>query len=169
MNKKLDENKVLDENMNILARNRSGWSLLEYRNMEEWEMGHYDRVTGAYAIVCIRGCYLIGYNNWRKQWEFPAGGIEEGETPGEAAERELWEETHQRVSSLHFKGLVKVMAPNGDLRWQAVYLGHKNGLEHYVKQDGDEMDKIMLWDLKEDIGYFDECDLEVAKRIGVFI
>ena len=23
---------------------------------------------------------VVGYNTWRKQWEFPAGGIEEGET-----------------------------------------------------------------------------------------
>lgn len=40
-------------------------------------MDNYDRVTGVYAIVCIKGCYLIGYDNWRKQWELPAGGIEE--------------------------------------------------------------------------------------------
>lgn len=48
----------MEENLNKLARNRNGWSLLEYRNMEEREAGHYDRVTGAYAIVCIKGRYL---------------------------------------------------------------------------------------------------------------
>nr|WP_289765924.1 NUDIX hydrolase [uncultured Acetatifactor sp.] len=149
--------------MDILARNRSGWSLLEVKNIEEWEMDNYNRVTGAYAIVCIKGRYLIGFNNWRKQWEFPAGGIEEGETPKAAAERELWEETHQQVSSFEFKGLAKVMAPDGEIRYQAVYLGHKDELQNFIKQDNDEMDKIMLWDLKEDIGYFDECDLEILK------
>ena len=149
--------------MDILASNRRGWSLLEYRNIEEWEMDNYDRVTGAYAIVCIKGRYLIGYNNWRKQWELPAGGIEEGETPREAAERELWEETHQKVSSFQFKGLVKVMTPNGEIRYQAVYLGYKDEPESFTKQENDEMDRIMLWDLIEDIGYFDECDLEIAR------
>lgn len=149
--------------MDILARNRSGWSLLEVKNIEEWEMDNYNRVTGAYAIVCIKGRYLIGFNNWRKQWEFPAGGIEEGEAPKAAAERELWEETHQQVSSFEFKGLAKVMAPDGEIRYQAVYLGHKDELQNFIKQDNDEMDKIMLWDLKEDIGYFDECDLEILK------
>lgn len=64
-------------NTDILASNQRGWSLLEYRNKEEWEMDNYDRVTGVYTIVCIKGCYLIGYDNWRKQWELPAGGIEE--------------------------------------------------------------------------------------------
>lgn len=159
----------MEEKLNILARNRSGWSLLEYRNMEEWEAGQYDRVTGAYAIVCVKGRYLIGYNNWRKQWEFPAGGIEEGETPREAAERELWEETHQKISSLQFKGLAKVMNPDGEIRYQAVYFGKKNELEKFKKQNNDEMDTILLWDLKEDIGYFDECDLEIVKLIGEFI
>lgn len=159
----MEGDKVLKENLNILARNRSGWSLLEYRKMEEWEAGYYDRVTGAYAIVCIKGCYLIGFNNWRKQWEFPAGGIEEGETPGEAAERELWEETHQKVSSFQFKGLVKMMAPDGEIRYQAIYMAYKDELVRYIKRDNDEMDRIMLWDLKEDIGYFDECDLEIVK------
>lgn len=149
--------------MEILVTNRSGWSLLEYINIEEAEIDQYDRVTGAYAIVSIKGLYLIGFNNWRKQWEFPAGGIEEGETPREAAERELCEETHQNVSEFLFKGLFKVMSPDGDVRFQAVYLGYKDELENFTKQDNDKMDRIRLWDLKEDIGYFDECDLEIVK------
>lgn len=38
-----------------------------------------------------------------KQWEFPAGRIEEG-TPREVAESELWEETQRKISSFQFKG-----------------------------------------------------------------
>lgn len=36
-------------------------------------------------------------------------------------------------------------------------------LTPFEKQDGDERDEIMLWDLKEDIGYVDECDLKMVE------
>lgn len=49
-------------------------------------------------------------------------------------------------------------------RIEAVYLGYKNGLEDYMKQDGDELDKVMTWDLKKDIGHFDECEGEMKKH-----
>lgn len=42
------------------------------------------------------------------------------------------------------------------------------GEKHLCKlkiNDLDENDKIMLWDLKEDIGYVDEIDNEIIKCI----
>lgn len=80
----------------MLAKNKSGWTLLEYLKINEDEIPNYDNVTGSSAIIIVNGKYLIGYNSWRNQWEFPAGGIEKGETAREAAERELFEETHQK-------------------------------------------------------------------------
>lgn len=79
----------------IIVKNRSGWTLHEYIDIPEEKISGYPNVTGAYAIVRVGGKYLIGYNSWRKQWEFPAGGIEKGETARQAAVRELYEETHQ--------------------------------------------------------------------------
>lgn len=111
----------------------------------------------------MHGLYLIGFNNWRKQWEFPAGGIEKGETAREAAERELFEETHQRNTDLNFKGLFRVMKPNGEIRFQTIFLCYQDKLEPFIKTEDDEMSKIMLWDLKQDIGYVDECDLKMVE------
>lgn len=147
----------------MLASNKNGWTLLEYLKVNEDDIANYANVTGAFAIIKVNGKYLIGYNPWRNQWEFPAGGIEKGETAREAAERELLEETHQRNQSLEFKGLFKVRKPDGEIRYQAIFFGIQDDLIPFEKRDGDEMDKIMLWDLKEDIGYVDECDLKMVE------
>ena len=64
----------------MLAHNKSGWTLLEYLKVNEDQMGDYDNVTGSFAVISVNGEYLIGFNSWRQQWEFPAGGIEPGET-----------------------------------------------------------------------------------------
>lgn len=36
-------------------------------------------------------------------------------------------------------------------------------LQPFIKNENDEMDQIMLWDLKKDIGYVDECDLKMVE------
>lgn len=147
----------------MLARNRSGWTLLEFIRTGEDAICDYSPVTGAFAIVRVNGLYLIGHNKYRQQWEFPAGGIGHGETPRQAATRELWEETHQHVKDLSFRGLFKVRKPGGILGYQAVFLGFQHALTPFIKDSHDEMDKIMLWDLKQEIGYMDACDLKMVE------
>ena len=137
--------------------------VLEYLNICEEEIVNFNNVTGAFAIVNVKGQYLIGYNSWRQQWEFPAGGIEQGETARQAAERELFEETHQINHDLEFRGLFKVLKPNGEIKYQAMFLGCQDELVPFEKDNGDEMDEIRLWDLKEDIGYVDKCDLKMVE------
>lgn len=150
----------------VIAKNRSGWILQEYINIPEEEISDYPNVTGSYAIVEVCGKYLIGYNIWRKQWEFPAGGIEEGETARQAAYRELFEETHQGDLALEFKGLFKVTDSHGKQKYQAVFLGEKEALEPFTCSEGDEMSEIRLWDLKEDIGYVDELDAAIVTIVA---
>lgn len=150
----------------VIAKNRSGWILQEYINIPEEEISDYPNVTGSYAIVKVCGKYLIGYNIWRKQWEFPAGGIEEGETARQAAYRELFEETHQVDLALEFKGLFKVTDSHGKQKYQAVFLGEKEALEPFTCSEGDEMSEIRLWDLKEDIGYVDELDVAIVTIVA---
>lgn len=88
----------------MLAVNKSGWTLLDLLRIEEEEIKNYDNVTGAFAIVNVGGEFLFGFNPWRQQWELPAGGIEQGETAREAAERELLEEAHQKIISSLLRG-----------------------------------------------------------------
>ena len=149
----------------MLAKNKSGWSLIEYLNIREEDIGKYQNVTGAYAILRVADKYVIGYNTWRKQWEFPAGGIENAETAREAAVRELYEETHQRNYDLKFKGLFKVKDAKGNIKYQAVFVGWQNEIVSFEPGENDEMEKIMLWDMKEDIGYVDECDVKIVQMV----
>ena len=149
----------------MLAKNKSGWIVHEYLDISEGDIGKYKNVTGSYAIIRIKDKYLIGYNNWRDQWEFPAGGIDAGETARQAAFRELFEETHQEVNDLEFKGLFRVTDSHGTEKYQAVYVGKLDELAPYVYSDSDEMTKIRLWNMKEDIGYVDECDVAIAKTV----
>ena len=150
---------------NMIAKNKSGWILHDFIDVTENQITEYTNVTGAYAIVKVENKYLIGYNDWRKQWEFPAGGIEDGETARQAAYRELFEETHQENLELEFKGLVKVTDSHGIQKYQAVFWGEKETLAPFEHADGDEMSKVYLWDLKEDIGYVDEVDAAIVKIV----
>lgn len=149
----------------MLAKNKSGWKLLEYIDIKEEDIEKYPNVTGAYAILKIADKYVVGYNGWRKQWEFPAGGIDEGETAREAAIRELYEETHQRNEQLEFKGLFKVEDAKGNIKYQAIFTCQQDELIPFEYTGADEMNEIMLWDMREDIGYVDECDVKIVQMV----
>lgn len=145
--------------------NKGGYKLLEYLKINEDAINNYNNITSAGVVFEVDGKYLIGWNNWRKQWELAVGGIEKGETPREAAIRELFEETHQKVDYLEFKGLFKKERPSGEIVYTAIYYTIKDKIAEFIENDLDENDKIMLWDLKEDIGYVDEIDLEIIKSL----
>lgn len=149
----------------MLAKNKSGWKLIEYIDIQEEDIDRYENVTGAYAILRVADKYVIGYNSWRQQWEFPAGGIDVGETAREAAVRELYEETHQRNEMLKFKGLFKVEDAKGIIKYQAIFIGEQLELNPFEHKENDEMSEIRLWDMQEDIGYVDECDVKIAQIV----
>lgn len=146
----------------MLAKNKSGWKLLEYLDVNESDICKYPNITGSYAILIINDKFVIGFNSWRNQWEFPSGGIEEGETARQAAVRELYEETHQKNEELIFKGLIKAEDPNGIIKHQAIFVCYQDELSPFIHEENDEMEKIYLWDMKEDIGYVDECDIKIV-------
>ena len=148
-----------------MIKNKCGYELLEYIPCKENDLIKYENVTGAGVIYKVDNKYLVGFNNWRKQWEIPAGKIESGETARQTAIRELYEETHQKADNLEFKGLFKKKRPNGEIVYMAIFFCEKEEIITFVKKADDENDNIKLWDLKEDIGYVDEIDAEIIRII----
>lgn len=61
----LAKNNGCHASRDILMSNKSGWSLIEYLNISEDDIGKYHDVTGAYAILRVADKYVIGYNTWR--------------------------------------------------------------------------------------------------------
>ena len=73
------------------------------------------------TIVCRDelGRVLLARHRDYDQWALPGGGIDPGETPANAAVREMWEETGLLVEPLHILGVYGGAAftwtyPNGD-------------------------------------------------------
>lgn len=154
----------------VLAENKNGYQLLEFIQIPEEELMNsevYKPITGSFAFVKCDKKYLIAYNKWRSQWEFPAGKIEKDETYRECAMRELFEETSQKVSNLEYRGLFKVFDKNiGEIKYRTVYHAEIDVIMEF--NENDEMDKIMLWDLESDVGYFDEVDkkmLQICEKL----
>lgn len=152
--------------MSILAENKWGIQLVEYIKVNEEDLisSGYAPITGAFAVIKVKDKYLIGYNKWRGNFEFPAGKIEVNESLKDAAIRELYEETHQKVNNLIWKGLFKVYDKNKEeYRYRALYYGEIMELEVFEVTNEDEMDRIHLWDMKETIGYVDEVDVKMVE------
>ena len=148
--------------MNLTKNN--GREFADFISMSEEDIFDYLPLAGSFAVIKCKGKYLMCYNIWREQWELPAGRREGGETPKECAIRELFEETGQRVSELEFKGLLKSQkAISGEVRYNPVYFTEMEQLQPFIENE--ETSEIRLWDLKEELGYFDSVDIRIFDYI----
>ncbi|MDT0377748.1 NUDIX hydrolase [Streptomyces sp. DSM 42041] len=102
-----------------------GLELLSFHPEPE-DTGFPDAAVG-YALVVLRheDRVLMVLERHRGCWEIPGGGIEPGETPREAAVRELREEAGQHVApeDLRFAGFARTKLPDRSVLYGAVFTG----------------------------------------------
>lgn len=144
-----------------IMSNKNGFELLACLPMKEDDLSEDVLLAGSYAVINCDERFLICFNKWRQQWEVPAGGREEGETPRECASRELFEETSQIVNDFEFIGLIKVKKPNGDIKYNPIFYANVDKLVPF--QANEETEQIVLWDLIAEIGTMDEVDKAVLE------
>lgn len=141
-----------------------GFEFIEFICLEEEEAVGYAPLAGSFAVLRCENKYLVCFNKWRGQWELPAGRREGDETPKECAVRELYEETGQSTENLVFRGLLKAKnKENGYVKYNPVYSGSIERLKPF--RENAETTEIKLWDLKEEIGPFDEVDVRLFEYV----
>ncbi len=140
------------------------YEFVDFLHMNEETLRDYKQLSGSYAVIRIDGKFLICYNKWRKQWELPAGGREQNETPKQCAIRELFEETGQKVEDLEFIGLVQSKHSQTEvLKYNPVYFAEMKHLQPFIEND--EILEIQLWDTSKRIENFDPVDKKILDYI----
>jgi 8-oxo-dGTP diphosphatase len=77
--------------------------------------------VGIGCIVMNRGRVLL-VRNRRGRWSTPGGHLDFGESPGEAAARETYEETGVVVEDLEFVAVTNDVMPGGDEHYVTIWL-----------------------------------------------
>ncbi|MDQ0678325.1 8-oxo-dGTP diphosphatase [Arthrobacter pascens] len=134
--------------MNALpVTDRSGNELLAIDLVDEFELSepHHEAALPL-SLVVLRhaGKVLMIFNRWRQEWELPGGMIEAGETPRQAALRELEEETGVSAGHLDFeaRALFSLKRPDR-LEYAAVYSTHLTALPEL--RTNEEASAFLWW------------------------
>ncbi|WP_063819065.1 NUDIX hydrolase [Herbidospora cretacea] len=97
------------------------------------------------AVWC-EGHLLLVYDRYRGQWELPGGGIDPGETPLEAAVRELREESGLHLPALTLAGYAHFRLTRPPrTEYAAVFTG-ETAVRHDAFTPNEEITAIHWWD-----------------------
>ncbi len=144
----------------MLAADKQGNTLLEFIRTTEDAASAFQPLTGALVVARWDDRYLFVFDRHRGQWEIPGGAIEAGETPRECAAREFKEETNQGAKSLRFCGLAKTATSDGITEYTSLFSAVVDKLAPF--QSNDEIERITLWDLNQDIGEVNPIDRKLV-------
>jgi 8-oxo-dGTP diphosphatase len=134
------------------VQNIDGSALLSFiRLREEEELAGLDPAVPLTAALVVLWCgheCLMVFNRFRQAWELPGGMIDPGESPREAAVRELAEESGQHADDLDFAGVAMIrIAPDDRLEYLAIYRGQVESPQPFVPNE--EMSDSVWWNPRE--------------------
>ncbi|MEU0922139.1 NUDIX hydrolase [Streptomyces cyaneofuscatus] len=132
-----------------LADDGRGNSLMSFARGGEAAPPRDAPLSAALVALWRAGRVLMVLDRHRQSWELPGGSIEEGETPRQAAARELLEETgHQSDERMRFIGYARfVLAPDRRIEYLALYAG--SCAETRTFEPTEEIAAIRWWNLLE--------------------
>ncbi|WP_301184525.1 NUDIX hydrolase [Streptomyces sp. NL15-2K] len=108
-------------------------------------------LTAALVAIWHADRVLMVFDRFRQGWELPGGRVEKGESPRQAATRELLEESGQEPDGpLRFIGYAGfVLAPDQRAEYAALFAGRTTDIREF--QDNEEIEAIRWWNLREAI------------------
>ncbi|MGP3981502.1 NUDIX domain-containing protein [Streptomyces sp. KR80] len=128
-----------------LVTDHRGLALYDFRRAAEG--GRFDGVALLFSVVALwQGDQLLMvHERGRQCWELPGGGIEPGETPREAAVRELREESGQTADGLRFIGCGRfALGAERRIAYGALYAGETSTPREFTPNP--EITAIAWWD-----------------------
>ncbi|MBK6013566.1 NUDIX hydrolase [Streptomyces sp. MBT53] len=109
---------------------------------------------------------LLVFGRQRQEWELPGGIIEPGESPRQAASRELLEETGQKTDApSQFVGYAKFMLqPDLRMEYGALFIGNVTHPGPF--RDNEEVSAFRWWDPTVPLpGGTESLDLHLARLV----
>ncbi|WP_158290993.1 NUDIX hydrolase [Kribbella antiqua] len=146
------------------VQNADGSALLRFERLREDELDGLDPSVPLTASLVVLWCgheCLMVFNRYRQAWELPGGMLDPGESPREAAVRELAEESGQRADNLELAGVAMIrVAPDDRLEYLAIYRGHIESPQPFTPND--EMSDGVWWSPREALADLFPIDAALA-------